>query len=310
MLSLTATPIPRSLALAVYGDMTLSYLTQRPRNMAGTRTRVFDREQAGDAYEVALQAVREGHQAYVVCPLVGVKREDAKGSRKREDDPLLGGENDDEVLAPDAIALESDADFTGLDTRAAEDHARMLQRNVFTDYRVGVLHGKLSAEEKRRVMEAFRAREIDVLVATTVIEVGVDVPNATVMVIEDADRFGLAQLHQLRGRVGRGEAAGEVCLISGSRAPIAIRRLEAMERIQDGFKLSEYDLSLRREGDILGNRQHGASTLKLVNVMRDRNIIEAAHADAAAILEADPDLSSPDHAALRRELRIVMTRSE
>ena len=306
VLSLTATPIPRSLALAVYGDMTLSYLTQRPRNMAGTRTRVFDREQAGDAYEVALQAVRAGHQAYVVCPLVGVKREEPKGSRKRDDDPLLGGENDDEVLAPDAIALESDADFAGLDTRAAEDHARLLQRNVFTDYRVGVLHGKLSADEKRRVMEAFRAREIDVLVATTVIEVGVDVPNATVMVIEDADRFGLAQLHQLRGRVGRGEAPGEVCLVSGSRAPIAIRRLEAMERIQDGFKLSEYDLSLRREGDILGNRQHGASTLKLVNVMRDRNIIEAAHADAAALLEADPDLSLPDHAALRRELRIVM----
>ena len=305
VLSLTATPIPRSLALAVYGDMTLSYLTQRPRNSVGTRTRVFDREQAGDAYEVALEALRAGHQAYVVCPLVGVKRSEEPTGKKGAD-PLLGGENDDETLAPDAVAVESEADFAGLDPRAAVSHAKALQRNVFPDFRVGVLHGKLSADEKRRVMEEFRAHEIDVLVATTVIEVGVDVPNATVMVIEDADRFGLAQLHQLRGRVGRGDVPGEVCLVSGSRAPLAVKRLQAMERIQDGFALSEYDLSLRREGDILGNRQHGASTLKLVNIMRDRAIIEAAHADAEALLDADPELAAPEHAALRRELRLMV----
>ena len=305
ILSLTATPIPRSLALAVYGDMTLSYLTHRPRNAAGMQTRVFDREQAGDAYDVALAAVRAGHQAYVVCPLVGVKRSDEQEKRKKGEDPLLGGEHDDETLAPDAVSVESFDDFGKADVKAAEDHARALQRNVFADYRVGVLHGKLSSEQKRQVMDDFRAHRIDVLVATTVIEVGVDVPNATVMVIEDADRFGLAQLHQLRGRVGRGEDPGEVCLISGSRAPLAIRRLQAMERIQDGFLLSEYDLSLRREGDILGNRQHGASTLKLVNIMRDKNVIEAAHADAAALLEADPELAAPEHAALRREMRAM-----
>ena len=305
VLSLTATPIPRSLALAVYGDMTLSYLTQRPRNAVGTRTRVFDREQAGDAYEVARAALKAGQQAYVVCPLVGVKRDEAP-ARKKGDDPILGGEHDDETLAPDAIAVESFDDIASLDTKAAEDHARMLQRNVFSEYRVGVLHGKLGAEQKRQVMEEFRAQRIDVLVATTVIEVGVDVPNATVMVIEDADRFGLAQLHQLRGRVGRGDVPGEVCLISGTRVPLAIRRLQAMEQIQDGFRLSEYDLSLRREGDILGNRQHGASTLKLVNIMRDRAIIEAAHADAARMLEGDPELSAPEHAALRRELRLMV----
>ena len=306
VLSLTATPIPRSLALAVYGDMTLSYLTQRPRNTVGTRTRVFDREQAGDAYAVALEAVRAGQQAYVVCPLVGVKREDDQGKRKKGEDPLLGGERDDTTLAPDAVSVESLDDFGQADVKAAEGHARALQQNVFADYRVGVLHGKLSNEQKQRVMAAFRAHEIDVLVATTVIEVGVDVPNATCMVIEDADRFGLAQLHQLRGRVGRGEVPGEVCLVSGSRAPIAVKRLQAMERIQDGFRLSEYDLSLRREGDILGNRQHGASTLKLVNIMRDRAIIEAAHADAAMLLEEDPDLSAPAHAALRREMRAMV----
>jgi ATP-dependent DNA helicase RecG len=144
-----------------------------------------------------------------------------------------------------------------------------------------------------------------VLVATTVIEVGVDVPNATVMIIEDADRFGLAQLHQLRGRVGRGTLAGHVCLVSGSKAPTALKRLSAMENISDGFSLAEYDLSLRREGDILGNRQHGASSLKLVNIARDARMIEAAHDDAQAIIDADPDLSDADHRALRHEVEMI-----
>jgi ATP-dependent DNA helicase RecG len=246
---------------------------------------------------------------------VGVKAssgDDAGESRARSRDGgegegrVFGGEHDDESLPPDAVVLEDESDFAGIDPREAEKHARYLQQTVFGGFTVGIMHGKLSAERKREVMDEFRAGRIDVLVATTVIEVGVDVPNATAMLIEDADRFGLAQLHQLRGRVGRGDVAGEVCLVSGSRAPIALQRLQAMERIEDGFKLSEYDLALRREGDILGNRQHGASTLKLVNIMRDRAVIEAAHADAAALLNADPELAAPEHAALRRELRLMM----
>ena len=329
VLSMTATPIPRSLALAVYGDMTLSYLHQRPRNQAGTTTRVFDRDRAGDAYDAARTALASGQQVYVVCPLVGAKAdgkgegdaggkgrgagasEDSRGGRSRGgDDPFLGGERDDTSLAPDAVMVESEADMAAFGTKAALDHARFLQAKVFPEYQVGILHGKLSGDEKRQVMEDFRANALQVLVATTVIEVGVDVPNATVMIIEDADRFGLAQLHQLRGRVGRGDLPGEVCLISDSRAPLAISRLQAMERIQDGFELSEYDLSLRREGDILGNRQHGTSTLKLVNIMRDAAVIEAAHADAAAIMEADPGLSAPEHAALGREMRLMLGEGE
>ena len=152
-------------------------------------------------------------------------------------------------------------------------------------------------------MDRFRRGETQVLVATTVIEVGVDVPNATVMIVEDADRFGLAQLHQLRGRVGRGEKPAEVHLVSASKSEAALARLAAMERTDDGFELASFDLSLRREGDILGNRQHGASALKLVNVVRDGKIVEAAHADALALLEEDPELDLPEHRALAREVR-------
>ncbi|MCL2826234.1 MAG: ATP-dependent DNA helicase RecG, partial [Eggerthellaceae bacterium] len=154
-------------------------------------------------------------------------------------------------------------------------------------------------------MQRFREGATQVLVATTVIEVGIDVANASVMIVEDADHFGLAQLHQLRGRVGRGEEPGEVFLISGSKAPLALERLNAMERTEDGFELASFDLSLRREGDILGNRQHGASVLKLVNVVRDAKVIEAAHGDAREILAADPLLESDAYRALGREMRIM-----
>lgn len=287
ILSLTATPIPRSLALALYGDMTLSYIRTRPRSSGGTTTHVFGFEQRGDAYDIVRAELEAGRQAFVVCPLVGTKTPA----------PAEGEEQD-----PIQVDIESEDDFGSGESHAALREAEILRNQVFVGYEVGVLHGRMSSAEKDAVMTAFRAGEIQVLVATTVIEVGIDVPNATAMIIEDADRFGLSQLHQLRGRVGRGSVAGHVCLISRSKAPAALERLAAMERTEDGFELAEYDLSLRREGDILGNRQHGASVLKLVNVMRDSAIIEAAHAQAAALLEEDPDLSLPQHRALAFEL--------
>lgn len=154
-------------------------------------------------------------------------------------------------------------------------------------------------------MRQFKSGEAQILVATSVIEVGVDVPNATVMVIESAERFGLSQLHQLRGRVGRGEKEAQVYLVSASKQDSALARLSAMEKTDDGYELAAFDLSLRREGDILGNRQSGASALKLVNVVRDGRIIEAAHADARAIMEVDPLLEEPDHVALGREVRLL-----
>ena len=304
-LFLTATPIPRTLALALFGNLSLSYIKQRPRNAAPRKTFVHTLADKGLAYDAAQAALSRGEQVYVVCPLVGEKREETDGKAAK------GADNEDEDAYEFAsISIEDESDMTGTNATAAEAEAAFLQSKVFVDHEVGLVHGKLPAAEKQKVMDCFRTGEVDVLVATTVIEVGVDVPNATVMIVEDADRFGLSQLHQLRGRVGRGDLPGEMHLISGSRSETALTRLAAMERTDDGFELASYDLSLRREGDILGNRQHGASLLKLVNVVRDGKLIEAAHADAEAILADDPALESEQYRALAREARVVYRSTE
>ncbi len=304
-LSLTATPIPRSLALALYGDMTLSYIRHRPGNMKPAVTKAYSYAQSGEAYEVALEELALGRQVYVVCPLVGDAKTPSKGGKADGSDE---GEDD---YAFAGIAIEQAGDYVEGNVRAALQHADYLQEKVFCGYKVAVLHGKMKSAEKQAVMQDFRENRVQVLVSTTVIEVGVDVAGATVMIVEDADRFGLAQLHQLRGRVGRGSHRGYTCLVSGTKAPAALERLAAMERTDDGFELAEYDLSLRREGDILGNRQHGASVLKLVNVVRDSAIVEVAHADAAELLESDPGLRLPEHQALRYELaRVFAQESE
>lgn len=304
-LFLTATPIPRSLALALFGNLTLSYIKHRPHDTSARTTSVLSKQDRGRAYDAALAALARGEQVYVVCPLVGATSEarDAKAGKRAARE----GDEDEYVYA--AISIEDDSDLGGDNVAAAEQEAAFLQTKTFVDYRVELLHGRLPAAEKQDVMARFRAGETQVLVATTVIEVGVDVPNATVMIVEDADRFGLSQLHQLRGRVGRGEKAGEVYLVSASRTDAALNRLAAMETTDDGYELAAYDLSLRREGDILGNRQHGASALKLVNVVRDGKIIEAAHADALALLEDDPQLEAAEHRALGREARLAFKRA-
>ena len=294
-LCLTATPIPRSLALAIYGDMTLSYIKQRPNALARRETFVHAKSDQGKAYDAAREALGRGEQVYVVCPLIGQDSEtrDARAPRKRT--------VDEEAYEYAAISIEGDDDFAGDDVTAASKEASYLQQTVFADWQVELLHGRMKSAEKHEVMERFRTGQTQVLVATTVIEVGVDVPNATVMIVQDADRFGLSQLHQLRGRVGRGGKDAQVHLVSASKSDASLARLSAMERTDDGFELAKYDLSLRREGDILGNRQHGASALKLVNIVRDARIIEAAHADAAEIMEEDPGLEEPQHRALALE---------
>ena len=303
-LYLTATPIPRSLALALFGNLTLSYLHERPNAGAQRSTKVLTGENRQDAYDAARAALERGEQVYVVCPLVGLDSEqrDQRAKRTKEDE--------EDHYEFSCISIEAEEDFTKENVAAAHSMAKRLQDTIFFDYRVALLHGKLSNAEKQKTMEAFRAGEVQVLVATTVIEVGVDVPNATIMIVEDADRFGLSQLHQLRGRVGRGAANSQVFLISNSQTPVALDRLAAMERTDDGFELATYDLSLRREGDILGNKQHGASSLKLVNVIRDSAVIEAAHSDAAALLERDPQLQELTHKALAREVRMLRGNKE
>ncbi len=295
VLSMTATPIPRSLALTLYGGMTLSYLRQAPARQGGRTTRVCHFSEEGVAYDALRAALERGEQAYVICPLIGLDLAD--GDKDERDEGAHGVEYA-------AIEWGLEHDEVGDTLAAATTHVNVLQRQIVPTARVGLLHGRLSSSEKDEVMRAFRAGEIDVLVSTTVVEVGVDVPNATVMIIEDADRFGLAQLHQLRGRVGRGERPGQVFLVSRSKAPEALERLRAMEKTEDGFALSEQDLALRREGDIFGDRQHGRSPLKLVNVVRDRAMIEAAWHDARACL-APGALSETEAAILQREMDTV-----
>ncbi len=289
VLTMTATPIPRTLALVCYGDMQTSCIRHRPAGRKPVATEVLSRDARALAYDAIRAAVADGHQAYIVCPLVGLSRE--QRAEANEDGGL-------------ERSISEGRDVTTL--KAAEDEAAYLSRSVFPDFAVGLLTGGMPAADKRRVMEEFAAGDIAVLVATTVVEVGVDVPNATVMMVEDAERFGLAQLHQLRGRVGRGSAAGRFFLIAdpGKDDEKLAARLDALCSTDDGFELARLDLESRREGNVFGALQHGASVLRLVDVLRDAELVKAAHAEAAAVLQADPALAAPEHAALAAELEV------
>ncbi len=296
VLSMTATPIPRSLALARYGGLSLSYLHKPPAKQGGRTTKVCHFTEEGIAYDALRAALGRGEQAYVICPLIGVDLPKPDAEKHEEDE--TGS------IEYAAIEWGIEHDEVGDTLSAATKHAEILSSQIVPQAHVALLHGKMAPREKDEVMRKFRDGEVDVLVSTTVVEVGVDVPNATVMIIEDADRFGLAQLHQLRGRVGRGKLPGQVFLVSRSRAPEALSRLQAMEKTEDGFALSEMDLSLRREGDIFGDRQHGRSPLKLVNVVRDKAVIEAAYADARSTREADW-ATEDERSAVMQELATI-----
>ncbi len=297
VLSLTATPIPRSLALALYGGLTLSYLHQAPSVQKGRSTTVCHFSEEGIAYDALRQAIARGEQAYVVCPLIGVKLPEPE--KDVADEASM-----ESTVEYATVEWGIEHDDFGDTLAAATTHAEVLQSQVVPQAKVALLHGKMQPAEKERVMRQFREGAIDVLVSTTVIEVGVDIPNATVMIVEDADRFGLAQLHQLRGRVGRGSLQGQVFLVSRTRAPQAMERLRAMEVTEDGFALSERDLSLRREGDIFGDRQHGRTALRLVNVVRDKAVIEAAYQDARSLF--DPaQFSDGERTLALRELQVL-----
>lgn len=286
LLVMTATPIPRTLALSIYGDLELSYLRSRPVPGAGVTTEVVSRRNRADAYQAIARALDEGRQAYVVCPLVGTSAvADSDGGRLAD-------------RAADSLAAGEDPS----DPKAAEREAEVLQRQVFRDRTVGLLTGRMKPAEKAHVMADFKDGKIDVLVSTTVVEVGVDVPNATVMMIEDADRFGLAQLHQLRGRVGRGAHPGRAFLVSDAKGPAAKARLEALVRLEDGFALAEEDLRLRREGDILGMRQSGEAELKFVDLARDEGLVSAARDDMRALMKDDPLLEHVENRPIRAEV--------
>ncbi len=260
MLVMTATPIPRTLALTVYGDLQVSRIVGLPPGRKPVETIHLSYRERRFAYQTVMTAVKQGDQAYVVCPLVG------------------GDDEESQV-------------------KAAVDLAEGMKK--VPGCRIGLLHGKMSSKEKTRVMDEFRRKELDVLVATTIIEVGVDVPSATVIVIEEADRFGLAQLHQLRGRVGRGNKAATCFLIADPKTDQARERLEAMVHYQDGLKLAEEDLRLRGPGEILGMRQHGITGFQLANPLKDLELLQRARRIAREILQRDPQLMAPEHRLLR-----------
>ncbi len=281
-LTMTATPIPRTLALSVYGDLACSRIAQRPHAGAGVTTKVITPENADLAHTAIAEAVAAGHQAYVICPLV----DDADDGAGLDDVPV------------------SELALTSARPHSARAVYERLRDRVFRGVRVGLVTGRMSAAEKDEAMAAFRAGEVKVLVSTTVVEVGVDVPNATVMMVWDADRFGLATLHQLRGRVGRGEDAGTVFLVSAARGTSPARkRLRALEKTSDGFALAEMDLRLRHEGEVLGYRQSGGVTLRHVDMIADADLVAAAHEDAAHLVAEDPSLADARHAPLAREVR-------
>ncbi|MFG1988824.1 ATP-dependent DNA helicase RecG [Actinoplanes sp. NPDC048988] len=271
VLVMTATPIPRTVAMTVYGDLETSVLSQLPRGRSPIASHVVPPEKPAfldRAWRRLREEVQAGHQAYVVCPRIGTD------GTEEEEPP---GDNEPARRPPLAVM----------------EVAPILEEGPLRGLRIGVLHGKLPADEKDAVMRRFAAGDLDVLVATTVIEVGVDVPNATVMVIMDADRFGVSQLHQLRGRVGRGSAAGICLLVTESVEGTAAReRLDAVASTTDGFKLSEIDLEQRREGDVLGASQSGKhSHLRLLSLLRDTKLITDARAEAAELVGDDPSLS-------------------
>jgi ATP-dependent DNA helicase RecG len=267
LLVMTATPIPRTAAMVVFGDLEMSELDELPLGRSAIKTRWAQSElEEIEAWARVREEVAAGHQAYVVCPLVD-------GSER--------------VVAA-----------------SATQEAARLRQGELEGLRVGLLHGQLKPNEKEAVMAAFRQHQLDVLVATTVIEVGVDVPRATVMVVEDADRFGIAQLHQLRGRVGRASAQSYCFLLGTASSPEAATRLQALETTTDGFVLAEVDLELRGEGTILGSRQKGRSDLALASLARDRDLLVAARALAEALTAQDSRLD--EQALLADELRATL----
>ena len=262
-LIMTATPIPRTLSLTLYGDLEVSVLEELPAGRAGTRTLVVGPQGRGEAYELMRAELGRGRQAFVVCPLV-------------DDSPAI-------------------------EAKAAEREVGEL-RKVFPGYRIGLLHGQMAKADKDEAMGAFRRGEVQLLVSTTVIEVGIDIPNATVMLVENADRFGLSQLHQLRGRVGRGEHPSYSVFVFDADSEESRKRMQAIAEIEDGFSLAEADLEIRGEGSLFGTRQSGMPDLRVARLTKDFRLLRQARTDAFALVERDPHLRDPEHRLLRLEV--------
>jgi ATP-dependent DNA helicase RecG len=267
MLLMSATPIPRSLAMVLYGDMEVSYLDEMPPGRTPIKTKVFAERERKSLYSLLLEELKRGHQAFVVLPLVEASEQ-----------------------------LQQVRDATQM--------AEKMRQTLFKDFGVGLAHGRMKTEERDAVMRDFRDGKLGILVATTVIEVGIDIANATVIVVEHAERFGLSQLHQLRGRVGRGSAPGFCFLVHyGTSNSVAAERLRVMEKETDGFKIADADLKLRGPGELCGTRQAGLADFRLANLIRDASLLIEARKEALAWLEKDPQLKSEESPGMREILK-------
>ena len=267
VLVMSATPIPRTLALIIYGDLDVSVIDELPPGRMPVKTVLVGESKRQRMYGFVRDQVKEGRQVYIVCPAV---EENPEGA---------------------------------WDLKAVTEYARMLAEQVFPDLRVGLVHGRMKAREKEAAMAAFTAGETHILVSTTVIEVGVDVPNASLIIIENADRYGLSQLHQLRGRVGRGSHQSWCVLVSDNRSPDTRARLKVLTQTNDGFKIAEEDLKLRGPGDFFGARQHGLPALRVADLETDTRVLREAQDAAAGLLAADPGLELPEHRPLLERVR-------
>ncbi len=263
-LVMSATPIPQTLGLILYGDLDISIIDEYPKGRQKIDTYCVDSTYRNRIYNYIKKFLNNGQQGYIVCPLV------------------------------------EDGEESGL--KSAKEYYNALCENEFKDYSLGLLHGKMNAKDKEKVMRRFAEGEIQLLVATTVIEVGIDVPNAVVMLIEDADRFGLSQLHQLRGRIGRGNAKSDCILISDSQNEETLYRLNVIKSSSDGFKIADKDFELRGPGDFLGNRQHGIPQMKIADIFADKEVLFKAKKEAELLLQYDPRLKFPENKELRQEV--------
>ncbi len=265
---MSATPIPRTLAIILYGDLDISVIDEVPAKRLPNKNCVVNTGYRPRAYEFIEKQVKSGHQAYIICPLV-----------------------------------EASENFEG---ENVTDYAKQLEKELSPDIKIGILHGKMKNTQKNLVMEQFAGNEIQVLVSTTVVEVGVNVPNATVMMIENADRFGLAQLHQLRGRVGRGDTQSYCIMVNTSSAKTAQKRLEILNHSNDGFQIASEDLKLRGPGDFFGIRQSGDMPFALADIYQDADILKDASAAVKTVLREDPELSMEEHQILHKKMEKFM----
>jgi ATP-dependent DNA helicase RecG len=265
VLVMTATPIPRTLAMTVYGDLDISVIDEFPPGRKEIRTKVFFEDQRAKVYEIIRMEVNKKNQVFIVYPLV--------------------------------------EESENLDLKDATRMAEHLRIEIFPEQRIGLIHGRMKGQEKDEVMKNFLNKEIDILVATTVIEVGIDIPQASLMVIEHAERFGLSQLHQLRGRVGRSDIPSYCVLMSlYKRTEDSRKRLSVMEQTNDGFKIAEEDLAIRGPGEFMGTRQSGIPDFRIAHILRDFHILTEARTDAFSLIERDPLLEKAEHAPLKEVL--------